>query len=95
MAPPPISNAIRRLRFEHGEMTQQALAEILGIRFQFISAVERGDSHYSLEQTRRLIKKFRLDVRDVVSVVMTSQESEVRAAFKLKVKEKKKKILRA
>jgi DNA-binding transcriptional regulator LsrR (DeoR family) len=26
-----ITNAIRRLRFEHGEMTQQALAERIGV----------------------------------------------------------------
>ena len=39
MAGPRISNAIRRLRFEHGEMTQQQLADRIGVTRQTIIAV--------------------------------------------------------
>ena len=36
----PIDNNIRRLRFEHGEMTQQALAEQVGVTRQTINAID-------------------------------------------------------
>ena len=35
-----ITNNIRRLRFEHGEMTQQALAERIGVTRQTVNAIE-------------------------------------------------------
>ena len=37
-----IRNRIRRLRFEHGEMTQQTLAEKTGVTRQTIIALEAG-----------------------------------------------------
>lgn len=37
-----IRNEIRRLRFEHGEMTQQALAERAGCTRQTIMMLEQG-----------------------------------------------------
>lgn len=39
-----ISNSIRRLRFEHAEMTQQALAERIGVTRQTVNAIEQGKS---------------------------------------------------
>jgi putative transcriptional regulator len=44
-----IRNEIRRLRFEHGEMTQQALAERIGMTRQTINAIEQGKYSPSLE----------------------------------------------
>ena len=44
-----ISNSIRRLRFEHGEMTQQALAERIGVTRQTVNAIEQGKYSPSLE----------------------------------------------
>ena len=37
-----IGNQVRRLRFEHGEMTQQALAEVVGATRQTVLAIEAG-----------------------------------------------------
>jgi putative transcriptional regulator len=37
-----ISNQIRRLRFEHGEMTQQELADEVGCTRQTIVVLEKG-----------------------------------------------------
>ncbi len=37
-----LSNDIRRLRFEHGEMTQQALADKVGCSRQTIVLLEQG-----------------------------------------------------
>ena len=37
-----IRNSVRRLRFEHGEMTQQQLADLAGCTRQTIVALEQG-----------------------------------------------------
>jgi putative transcriptional regulator len=37
-----ITNRIRRLRFDHGEMTQQELAERVGVTRQTVDAIELG-----------------------------------------------------
>ena len=37
-----LKNNIRRLRFEKGEMTQQHLADIVGVTRQTIIAIEQG-----------------------------------------------------
>ena len=44
-----ISNQIRRLRFDHNEMTQQQLAAAIGVSRQTIVAVEKGKYNPSLE----------------------------------------------
>ncbi len=43
-----ISNQIRRLRFEHGEMTQDQLARQSGVTRHTIMALEAGKYHLSL-----------------------------------------------
>jgi putative transcriptional regulator len=49
-----IANAIRRLRFERGEMTQQELAERVGVTRQTINAIELGKYSPSLEVAFRI-----------------------------------------
>ena len=44
-----ITNTIRRLRFDHDEMTQQALANLVGVSRQTIVAIEKGKYSPSLE----------------------------------------------
>ena len=44
-----ISNRIRELRFNAGELTQQALADSVGITRQTIIALEQGKYYPSLE----------------------------------------------
>ena len=58
MAALPIDNNIRRLRFEHGEMTQQALAEQVGVTRQTINAIELGKYSPSLEVAFRIAAVF-------------------------------------
>jgi putative transcriptional regulator len=53
-----IDNTIRRLRFEHGEMTQQALAEQIGVTRQTINAIELGKYSPSLEVAFRIAAAF-------------------------------------
>ena len=49
-----ISNTIRRLRFERDEMTQQDLAERVGVTRQTINAIEAGKYSPSLEVAFRI-----------------------------------------
>ena len=56
--PTHITNAIRRLRFEHGEMTQQALAERIGVTRQTVNAIEQGKYSPSLEVAFRMAAVF-------------------------------------
>ena len=54
----PIANQIRRLRFEHGEMTQSQLAEQIGMTRQTIAAIEAGKYSPSLEAAFRIAHVF-------------------------------------
>ena len=63
--PPPIANQIRRLRFEHGEMTQSDLAERIGMTRQTVAAVEAGKYSPSLEAAFRIARVFGAGVEDV------------------------------
>ena len=49
MAKLRITNVIRRLRFESGEMTQQALAKQVGVTRQTLAAIEKAKYSPSLE----------------------------------------------
>ena len=62
---PPIKNAIRRLRFEHGEMTQAALAEKIGMTRQTVAAIEQGKYSPSLEAAFRIARVFGRGLDDV------------------------------
>jgi putative transcriptional regulator len=58
MAESPITNTIRKLRFEHDEMTQQALAERIGVTRQTVNAIELGKYSPSLEVAFRIAAVF-------------------------------------
>jgi putative transcriptional regulator len=61
----PIDNKIRRLRFEHEEMTQQALAEQVGVTRQTINAIELGKYSPSLEVAFRIAAAFNVPLEQV------------------------------
>lgn len=58
-----ISNRIRALRLEHGEMTQQQLADRIGVTRQTVIAIEQNRYSPSLEAAFRIAAVFgvRLD----------------------------------
>jgi putative transcriptional regulator len=60
-----LTNHIRRLRFEHGEMTQQELAKLAGCTRQTIHAIEASKYAPSLELAFRIARVFGLGVEDV------------------------------
>ncbi|HEX5264721.1 MAG TPA: helix-turn-helix transcriptional regulator [Phenylobacterium sp.] len=51
-------NQIRRLRFEHGEMTQSELAQKIGMTRQTVAAIEAGKYSPSLEAAFRIAHVF-------------------------------------
>lgn len=53
-----IRNQIRTLRFHHGEMTQQALADQIGVSRQTVNAIETGKYSPSLEVAFRIARIF-------------------------------------
>ena len=65
MAKAEISNHIRRLRFEHGEMTQQALANQVGCTRQTIVLLEQGRYSPSLALAFRIAENFGKTVDEV------------------------------
>jgi putative transcriptional regulator len=62
-----ISNNIRKLRFFHDEMTQQELAEKVGVTRQTIIAMEQEKYSPSLELAFRIAFAFDVPLEDVFS----------------------------
>lgn len=60
-----LTNRIRTLRFEHGEMTQKQLAELSGCTRQTINAIEAAKYAPSLELAFKIAGVFGLIVDDV------------------------------
>jgi putative transcriptional regulator len=67
MSQTTISNTIRRLRFERNEMTQQDLAELVGVTRQTINAIEAGKYSPSLEVAFRIAVALGVRLEDVFS----------------------------
>ena len=62
-----VSNNIRKLRFFHDEMTQQELAEKVGVTRQTIIAMEKGHYSPSLELAFRIAFVFDSPLEEVFS----------------------------
>lgn len=60
-----LKNQIRRLRFEHGEMTQQELARRAGCTRQTINAIEASKYGPSLELAFRIASVFGVGIEEV------------------------------
>ena len=61
----PIRNEIRRLRFEHGEMTQAELGERAHVTRQTIAAIEQGKYLPTLEVGFRIARAFGVGIDQV------------------------------
>ena len=62
-----INNNIRKLRFFHNEMTQQELAQKVGVTRQTIIAMEQGKYSPSLELAFRIALAFGVPLGEVFS----------------------------
>ena len=60
-----ISNNIRRLRFDNGEMSQQALAKKVGASRQTINNVESGKYYPSLELAFLIAQALNVRIEEV------------------------------
>ncbi len=58
MAPAPLTNEIKTLRFLAGEMTQGDLGDKVGVTRQTIAAIEQGKYSPSLEVAFRIAHVF-------------------------------------
>jgi len=56
---------LRRYRFEAGDMTQQDLAERVGVTRQTIISIEKGKYEPSIRLALRLARLFRASVEDI------------------------------
>ena len=65
MAKAEISNGIRRLRFDHDEMTQQQLAEHAGCTRQTVVLLEQGRYVPSLALAFRIARTFGKNLEEV------------------------------
>ena len=60
-----VTNRIRTLRFHAGEMTQQQLADRIGVSRQTLNAIEGGKYAPSLEVAFRIARVFGAPLEDV------------------------------
>jgi putative transcriptional regulator len=60
-----MNNQIRRLRFDHGEMTQEELAQRAGCTRQTIIALEQGKYVPSIELAFKIAQAFGVALEEV------------------------------
>lgn len=63
--PTRVTNRIRVLRGEHGDMTQAELAERVGVTRQTVIAIEQGRYSPSLEMAFQIAHVFKVPLDDV------------------------------
>jgi putative transcriptional regulator len=63
--PTRITNSIRALRFNNGEMTQANLADRIGVTRQTVIAIEQGKYSPSLEMAFQIARVFQVSLDDV------------------------------
>lgn len=69
MNQPKIGNRIRRLRFDHSEMTQEELADSVGVTRQTIIALEANKYVPSLSLAYKLSLFFGVKIEDVFQIL--------------------------
>jgi putative transcriptional regulator len=60
-----IGNHVRKLRFNRNEMTQQQLADLVGVTRQTIVTIEKGNYSPSLELAFRIARAFGVPLEEV------------------------------
>ena len=63
-----ITNTVRRLRFDHDEMTQEELAKKTGVSRQTIIAMESGKYTPSLGLAFKLAEVFKRPIEEIFKV---------------------------
>mgnify|MGYP002640322866 CR=1 FL=1 len=65
----PIQNNIRKLRFNADEMTQQELAESIGVSRQTVMAIEARKYSPTLELSFKIAREFGMSLEDIFQYV--------------------------
>ena len=60
-----IENSVRRLRFNNNEMTQQELADLVGVSRQTVVAIEKYKYTPSLELAFKIALAFNKEIQEV------------------------------
>jgi putative transcriptional regulator len=63
-----LKNKLRRFRFENDEMTQQQLADALGVSRQTIFLIEKGNYNPSVLLALKIAKLFNTSVEEVFQI---------------------------
>jgi len=63
-----LTNTLRRFRFEADEMTQQALADALGVSRQTIHAIEKGKFNPSVKLALEMARFFETSVESIFTL---------------------------
>jgi len=71
-----IHNKIKTLRFMQGEMTQQQLAERIGVTRQTVNAIEAAKYSPSLEAAFRIADVFEVELGEVFQYQQISSEED-------------------
>lgn len=66
---------LKRFRFEHNAMSQQELADRVGVTRQTIISIERGRYKPSIELALRLARVFHAAVEDLFELDDSSQDT--------------------
>ncbi|MBN2103772.1 helix-turn-helix transcriptional regulator [bacterium] len=70
-----LGNHIRRCRFEHNEISQQALANAVGVTRLTIHSIEKGKFVPSTFLAFKLARFFKKNVEDIFYLIDTEQEN--------------------
>jgi len=71
-----LENNLRRLRFDHGEISQQDLANAVGVTRLTIHSIEAGKFNPSTLLALKLARYFGVDVEDIFSLAGEESENE-------------------
>ena len=63
-----IENSVRKLRFNNNEMTQQELADLVGVTRQTVVAIEKYKYTPSLELAFKISIVFNKDIQEVLYI---------------------------
>jgi putative transcriptional regulator len=74
--PTKVTNSIRALRFQNGEMTQAELADRVDVTRQTIIAIEQGRYSPSLEMAFQIARVFGVPLDEVFQYPLMEGESQ-------------------
>lgn len=63
-----LSNQLRHLRYKHNELSQESLAQAVGVSRQTIYAIEKGKFNPSVKLALELARFFDVSVHDIFSL---------------------------